>query len=109
MANSSTGLDENIAAALSYLLGWVTGIIFFLLEPDRPFIRFHAAQSIVTFSSISIAMFILSWVPFIGYFISALLGLLAFILWLILIIKAYQGERYKLPIAGDLAEKLAAK
>ena len=109
MANNSTGLAENIAGALSYLFGWITGIIFFLLEPDRPFIRFHAAQSIVIFGIISILIFFLSWVPVLGAFVSALLGLGAFILWLILIIKAYQGERYKLPIAGDLAEKLAAK
>lgn len=109
MANNTTGLAENIAGALSYVLGWVSGIIFFLLEPDRPFIRFHAAQSIVTFGVISILIFVLSWVPFFGAFVSALLGLGAFILWLILIIKAYQGERYKLPIVGDLAEKLASK
>jgi len=109
MGNTSTGLQENIAALLSYLLGWVTGLIFYLLEPNNKFVRFHAIQSIIVFGTFTLLGIILGWIPFIGTFIWSLISLLAFILWIILMVKAYQGVKYKLPIAGNLAEKWAEK
>ena len=116
MPNNSTGLQENVAGALSYLFGWVTGIIFYLLEPDRPFVRFHAVQSIIVFGALTILgilFSIFSVIPGLGWMLTVLvgpvLGLVGFILWLVLIIKAYQGERYKLPVIGDMAEKWAHK
>ena len=96
-----TGLPENTEAALTYVLGWVTGLIFLLLEKENKKIRFHAMQSIVTFGVLQVVIF----VPFIGWILSPLVGLLAFILWLILIVKAYQGEMLVLPIAGEFAKK----
>lgn len=108
MAKSSTGLEENIAALLSYVLGWITGLIFFLIEKDSKFVKFHAMQSIITFAGLMIVSWILSLLPVIGWIISLLLGILALVLWIILMIKAYQGERFKLPIVGDLAEKWSA-
>ena len=108
MAKSSTGLEENIAALLSYVLGWITGLIFFLIEKDSKFVKFHAMQSIITFAGLMIVSWILSLLPVIGWIISWLLGILALVLWIILMIKAYQGERFKLPIVGDLAEKWSA-
>ncbi len=97
MAKSSTGLEENIAALLSYVAGWVTGLIFFLIEKDSRFVKFHAMQSIITF----VAVFILSWIPF----LNIVVGILALVLWILLMVKAYQGEKFKLPVIGDLAEK----
>lgn len=97
MAKSSTGLEDNIAALLSYVLTWITGLIFFLIEKDSKFVKFHAMQSIITF----VAVFILSWIPF----LNILVGILALVLWILLMIKAYQGEKFKLPVIGDLAEK----
>ena len=105
MAKSSTGLDENVAGLLCYVLGWVTGLVFFLIEKDSKFVRFHALQSIIVFGVLCVASIILRWIPLIGGVISGLIGLLALVLWIILMIKAYQGEKFKLPWAGDIAEK----
>jgi uncharacterized membrane protein len=99
-----TGLPKNTAAALSYVLGWLTGIIFLLIEKD-PFVRFHAMQSVVTFGILTLASF----VPVIGWILSPIIMILGFVLWLLLIYKAYQGEEFKLPVAGDLAQKALGK
>jgi uncharacterized membrane protein len=66
VAKSSTGLDENIAALLSYIFGWVSGLIFFLIEKDSRLVRFHAMQSIITFGGLSALSIVLTWVPIIG-------------------------------------------
>jgi uncharacterized membrane protein len=111
MADTSpgTGLQQNVAGMLSYILTWITGIIFYLLEPNNKFVRFHAVQSIVVFGAISILYFILWFVPVIGWVINMFLGLLAFILWIVLMVKAYQGQMWKVPVLGDIAEKWASK
>ena len=108
MAKSSTGLEENVAALLAYVLTWVTGLIFFLIEKDSTYVKFHAMQSIITFAGLMIVSWILGVIPFIGWVLSLLLGILMFVLWIILMIKAYKGEKYKLPFIGDLAEKWSA-
>jgi len=95
-----TGLPRNTAAALSYVLGWLTGIVFLLIEKD-PFVRFHAMQSIITFGGLTI----LSLLPVIGWILSPLVMILGFVLWLLLIYKAYQGEEFKLPWVGEFAKK----
>ncbi|MFW6120528.1 MAG: DUF4870 domain-containing protein [Petrotogales bacterium] len=105
MAKTSLGLDENIEGALSYLLGWVTGLIFLLVEKDNKFVKFHAMQSLITFLVLTVIIWLFGWIPFFGWILSGLLGLLALIFWLILMIKAYQGEKFKLPVVGDIAEK----
>ena len=108
MAKTATGLDENVAGLLSYLVGWITGIIFFILEKDNKFVRFHAMQSIVVFGVLCVASIVIGWIPVVGGIISGLIGLLAFILWIILMVKAFKGEMFKLPWAGDVAEKAAS-
>jgi uncharacterized membrane protein len=101
---AGTGLPKNTAAALSYVLGWLTGIVFLLIEKD-PFVRFHAAQSVVTFGILTI----LTLIPVIGWVLSPLILIVGFVLWLVLIYKAYQGEEFKLPWVGNLANKLLGK
>jgi len=96
---SSTDLDENVAGALSYLLWFFTGILFFVLEKDSKFVKFHAMQSTIVF----LAIIVVTWIPIIGW----LIGLLGLILWPFLIFQAYQGKKYKLPVIGDFAEKQA--
>ncbi|MCX5997819.1 MAG: DUF4870 domain-containing protein [Chloroflexi bacterium] len=108
MAKSSTGLEENVAGLLCYILGWVSGLVFFLIEKDSKFVKFHAMQSIITFVALMIIMWIANVIPLIGWLIGGLVGLLALVLWIILMIKAYQGEKFKLPVIGDLAEKWSA-
>jgi len=100
---AKTGLPKNTAAALSYALGWLSGIVFLLIEKDS-FVRFHAAQSVVTFGILTIIVLI----PFLWFFVP-IAWIFGFVLWLVLIYKAYQGEEFKLPWVGDLAKKLLGK
>lgn len=101
---STTGLEPNIAGLLCYLGGWITGIVFLVIEQKNKFVRFHALQSIVTFGALTVASALLSWIPFFGGFFFAAIVILAFILWILLMVRAYQGELYKVPVAGHVAE-----
>ncbi|HUW24874.1 MAG TPA: DUF4870 domain-containing protein [Patescibacteria group bacterium] len=96
------GLEKNVAAALTYLLAWLTGVIFFLVEKD-PDIRFHAVQSIIFFGGLTI----LGMVPVLGWLLSPFLFLIGLIGWIVLLVKAYQGEKFKLPVVGNLALKFS--
>lgn len=104
---ASTGLKPNVAGLLCYLLFWLTGLEFLFVEKKDKFVRFHAMQSIIVFGAISAAFLILFWIPIIGWIFSWVLWPLGIVLWIILMIKAYQGKRIKIPIAGDIAEKHA--
>ncbi|UCH42181.1 MAG: DUF4870 domain-containing protein [Dehalococcoidales bacterium] len=103
--DSTTGLAPNVAGLLCYLAGWITGIVFLIIEQKNRFIRFHAVQSIVVFGVITVVSGLLNLIPFIGGFLGVATGIVALILWIVLMIKAYQGELYKIPVAGDIAEK----
>ena len=115
-AASSEGLAENVAGLLCYALGWLTGIIFLLID-KRPFVRFHAAQSIVVFGALTILRIGLGIIMGFGgvvtfglwAMISMVLGLLGVILWILLMIKAYQHELFRLPIAAPIADGIAGK
>jgi len=98
-------MAENVEGLLTYLLGFITGILFFVLEKDNSFVRFHAMQSIITFGGIFVLSLILGFIPIIGWILALLLPFVALILWILLMVKAYQGERFKLPVIGDMAEK----
>jgi uncharacterized membrane protein len=100
---SSTGLDSNVAGLLCYVGAWISGIVFIILERNDWFVRFHALQSIITFGALSVFGAILGVIPFIGDFLSGVVGIVGFILWIVLMIKAYQGEMYRVPVAGDIA------
>jgi uncharacterized membrane protein len=103
---TSTGLDPNVAGALAYGLGWVTGIIFLVAEPGNRFVRFHALQSIIVFGALSALTILLQVIPLVGMLVAVFLVVpLSAVLWLVLMFKAYQGEKFKLPIAGDMAEQ----
>ena len=107
-ANSSgTGLSKNAAAALSYVLGPITGVVFLILEKDS-FVRFHAMQSIFLFGG----LFALQWligVTVILIPLIPLISLLGFILWLVLILKAWQGVEYEVPVVGSFARRFLTK
>ena len=114
-------MQPNVAALLCYVLGWITGLIFFLIEKENKFIRFHAAQSIVVFGALTILQIALG--IFSGILVAIhlyvllpiftllypLIGLVGLVLWILLMVKAFQGEMFKLPIAGDMAEKMSEK
>ena len=116
-------LPENIAALLSYVLGWITGLVFLLFD-RRPYVRFHAAQSIVVFLGLHIlravlaAIFGMEWwfggfgnwgVFTFGALLLNFLSLLGLVLWVVLMVKAFQGVRFKLPLAGDIADGLTGR
>jgi uncharacterized membrane protein len=102
---TSTGLQQNVAGLLCYVLGWITGIIFLVIEKDNKFVRFHAVQSIVVFGAITVFDIIFGWIPIIGWVIAWIVGVAAFILWIVFMVKAYQGQMFKLPVAGNIAEQ----
>ena len=101
---SSTGLEANVAALLSYVLGWITGLIFFVIEKDSTFVRFHALQSTLTFGALIVAQVVVRWIPLLGAILGFLLTLVGIVLWLHLMYRAYQGQWYKLPFIGDMVE-----
>jgi len=103
---STTNLEPNVAGLLCYLGVWISGIVFLVLEQKNRFVRFHAVQSIIVFAALAVAGAILAQLPFIGGFFSCVIGILAFVLWIVLMVKASQGEFYKIPAAGDLAERI---
>jgi uncharacterized membrane protein len=105
---SSTGMDENLAALLSYVLGFVTGIIFFVIEKESKFVKFHAMQSILVSAGLMILSFVLGLIPIIGWIAAILLGPVSLVLWIILMVKAYKHVWFKLPVVGEIAEKQAS-
>jgi uncharacterized membrane protein len=115
-AATSEGLAENVAGLLCYVLGWLTGIIFILID-KRPFVRFHAAQSIVVFGALTILKIGFGIVMGVGgivgfglwAMIAMLLSLLTLVLWILLMIKAYQHELFRVPIAAPIADGIAGK
>lgn len=115
VAVTTEGLAENVAGLLCYVLGWLTGIIFLLID-KRPFVKFHAAQSIVVFGGLTVIRIalvfmhgmmgtgVIGW-GFLGM-IGLLLGLVGLVLWVLLMIKAYQHENFRMPLAADIADSL---
>ena len=106
---TSLGIDENIEGLLCYALGFITGILFLILEKENKFVRFHAMQSLVTFLLIWVIITVIGWIPILGWLLSLLITPLSLILWLLLMFKAFKGERFKLPVIGDFAEKQLSK
>ena len=109
----NTVANEKLMGAGAYLLGPVTGIVLLLVEKKNEYVRFHAMQSTILFGGIFLLNIALGIVPVLGLIIaviiSPVIALVSFILWLLLMWKAYSGEMYKLPYVGDLAEKQLAK
>ena len=117
---TSMGIAANVGGALAYVLGPITGVAFYVLEKESRFVRYHAAQSItvgVVVIALSVALSILStalaFVPVLGWIVALLLtlgiGVASFVLWLLLMWKAYSGVEWESPVAGSLARKLVPR
>ncbi|WP_017185771.1 DUF4870 domain-containing protein [Alkalibacillus haloalkaliphilus] len=106
---SSTGLENNVAGLLCYLFGFITGLIFLLVEKDSKFVRFHAFQSIFIWVSLFVLSMVIGFVPLIGWLISLLLAPVGFVIWIVCMIKAYQGNWFKFPVVGNIAEEQVNK
>jgi len=123
-AGQQTGMQENVAGFLCYVAGWLTGLIFFLID-KRPFVRFHAAQSMVVFAGLHLIGIVVGKIfglSFLfgggfGAFGSLGLGMLVYalvqfaglVLWIVLMIKAFQHEMFRVPVAADVADTIAGK
>jgi len=118
---ASSGMDKKTAALLSYLVGWITGIIFLFVGKDDPDVKYHAAQSIVFFGGITIIEILVNIVTsissslsFLGWLVF-LLNIVAFVGWLYCLYKAWTGNgaRFEIPVIGSIitpnAEMLAAR
>jgi uncharacterized membrane protein len=101
--------NENLMGAASYLLGFITGIIFLLVEKESKFVRFHAMQSTILFGGVFILNLALGFIPILGWLLGLLLSFAAFALWIVCMWKAFQGEMYKVPYVGKIAEEQLAK
>src|SRR5947209_3319877 len=103
---SSLNMDPKIAAGLSYVFVWLSGLIIFLVEKRNNYVRFHAAQSLIFFGSLTVLSIIVPWLPFVGGLLSALVGLVWVVGWFYLVITAFMGRNPRLPIISDYADKL---
>ncbi|PIZ00549.1 hypothetical protein COY62_02025 [bacterium (Candidatus Howlettbacteria) CG_4_10_14_0_8_um_filter_40_9] len=117
-AKSGSGMDQNVAGALCYVLGFITGIIFLLIEKDNKFVKFHAIQSIIFSLAVYAINFVVVGILFTSMMAGgfALLGLLStgltvlyVVLWIMLMVKAYNGEEWQIPVIGGIAKSMSEK
>lgn len=115
---TSTGVDARLSSMLCYAGWWVTGLVFLFAERRHSEVRFHAAQSIVVFGALSIALFLCGGASAVAFLVATptfqllqaigyAIWFAAVLLWLFLLLKTWQGETWRVPIAGDLAVKIA--
>jgi uncharacterized membrane protein len=102
---TGTRLDPKFAAALAYVGGALSGILFLIVEKKDPFVRFHAMQSTITFLAVLVMYPFVMSVPVVGRPLSWTFVIAIGVLWAFLIFKAFMGERYKLPYVGAWAEE----
>ena len=102
---SSTGLDPKVAGLLCYLLSFVTGIIFLIIEKQSYFVKYHAMQSIVIFGGLTAINIVLSFIPVIGWLAAFIITPLSFILWIALMLLALQGRTIRIPGISDFVEQ----
>ena len=115
-------MKDNVASMMCYLLGWITGIVFLVMEPYKQnrAIKFHAWQSIIFFGAFSILQFLISivfWNILVGsgslglaelfYWCTRILYLIVLVAWIFLMVQAYNGKKFMIPIIGKIAEKQA--
>ena len=117
---SSTGLESRTASALAYLAGPFSGALILLAESANPDVRFHAWQSIVGLGGLGLAVLASYILAFLAVFVSAavvtlmigvatVIWIVLALVWLLCLWKAWSGKRWKLPLAGDYAERFAAR
>ncbi len=109
MSNSSTGMPENIATFISYLFGWVSGLIMLFIEKNNSTVKFHAAQSVVFFGACTVLGIILPIIPTLGPLAMSLIGLLATVVWIVQLVTSLMGKPFTLPVVSNFATLLVAK
>jgi uncharacterized membrane protein len=115
---TSTGVDARLSAMLCYAGWWVTGLVFLFAERRHAEVRFHAAQSLIVFGTLSVALFLCGGASAVAFFVALptfqmlqalgnVIWLAAVVLWLFLLLKTWRGETWRVPIAGELALRIA--
>jgi uncharacterized membrane protein len=116
---TSTGVDARLSSVLCYAGWWVTGLVFLFAERRHAGVRFHAAQSIVVFGAFSVALLLCGGASAVAFFVAVptfqimqmignVLWLAAAVLWVYLLVTTWRGETWRVPLAGDLATKIAS-
>ena len=117
--STSTGVDARLSSVLCYAGWWLTGLVFLFAERRHAGVRFHAAQSVVVFGALSAALFLCGGASAVAFFVAVpafqivqavgnVLWLAAVVLWLYLLLTTWRGETWQVPLAGDLAKKIAS-
>lgn len=106
-AETTLGVSANVGSLLAYVLGWVSGLVVWLLEQENREVRFHAAQSVLVFGGLTIISTVFGLIPIIGLIVVPVVGLVGFVLWIYLMVQGYSGNHVALPVVGDLAEQWA--
>jgi uncharacterized membrane protein len=117
---TSTGVDARLASVLCYAGWWVTGLVFLFAERRNQNVRFHAAQSLIVFGALSAALFLCGGASAVAFVVAVprfqllqavgnVLWIGAVLLWVVLLVKTWRGETWRVPVAGDLAIKIASR
>jgi uncharacterized membrane protein len=101
--STSMGMRPNHAATLAYALGFVSGLVLLLIEKRSRYVRYHAVQSTLTFGGLLVCQIVVSAIPLWGFLVAGALTPFSFLLWAFLMVKAYGGEWYRVPMAGGIA------
>lgn len=106
MGDSSTGLPENIANFIAYLFGWISGLLILLVEKDNETVRFHGAQSVTLFGSLTVLSILLPFIPAVGPLLLTIIAPVTLISWIVLMLMAITGNAPRIPVVENFAEQL---
>ncbi|WP_440953399.1 DUF4870 domain-containing protein [Methanococcoides sp. FTZ1] len=106
---TSIGLNENIVGILCYLGFWITGVLFLFIEKENKFVRFHAFQSAMLFMVLTAFVFLVAWVPYVGWLLADFGGFFSLFVWLSFMFIAWRGSKLRVPIIGKIAYNHAYK
>lgn len=115
--STSTGVDARLSSILCYAGWWVTGLVFLFAERRNSEVRFHAAQSLVVFGVLSVALFLCGGASAVAFFVAAstfqilqaignAIWFVAVVIWLLLLVRTWRGETWRMPVAGNVAMKI---
>ncbi len=105
-SNAGSQANPKLIAAVAYFGGLITGAVILVVEKQDRFVRFHAMQSVVVFVAVLVLHLVLAGLPLLGVVLYLPFLIVVIALWVMLMVKAWRGETYKLPYLGDLAEQL---
>lgn len=106
MGQSSTGLQQHIANFIAYLFGWISGLLILFVEKDDQQVRFHGAQSVTIFGTLTVLNILLPFIPAVGPLLLALLAPVTLLAWIVMMVMSLLGAAPRVPIVKNFAEQL---